>query len=208
MTEAATFWENHYSKMTKPSNGRPSGILVRFTEGRKPGRAMDLGCARGDDAICLAQQGWTVTGVDIAESALTAARDTAKGIGVADKVVFEQHDLAKSIPDGPFHLVSAMFLHTPVDLDRAAALRRASERIAHGGLLLIGVHGSRAPWSWAAPGTVYPNASDELADLQLDPVEWSEVFVGSIERVAIGPGGQRAQVVDMVVAIQKRTLSQ
>ncbi|WP_299867305.1 hypothetical protein [uncultured Roseobacter sp.] len=49
----AAFWEGHYARMTNPSGGRPSAILVRFTEGRTPGRALDLGCARGDDASGL-----------------------------------------------------------------------------------------------------------------------------------------------------------
>jgi len=34
-----------------------------------PGKALDLGCAEGADAIWLAQRGWQVTGVDIAQIA-------------------------------------------------------------------------------------------------------------------------------------------
>ena len=190
--------------MTKLSGGRPSAILVRFSKGRKPGRATDLGCARGDDAIWLARQGWTVTGVDVAEAALSAARDAAKKAGVADRTTFERHDLAASMPAGPFDLVSAMFLHTPVEFDRAAVLRRAADAVAPGGLLLIGAHGSRAPWSWADPDTTYPTAHDELKSLNLNDADWRNVFVGPIERDAKGPGGQVACVVDTIVALERR----
>jgi SAM-dependent methyltransferase len=204
MTDAPTFWEDHYGKMTKPSGGRPSAILVRFAEGRLPGRAMDLGCARGDDAIWLARQGWTVTGVDVADAALIAAQGAAEKAGIGGQTTFERHDLATSMPTGAFDLISAMFLHTPVQFDRAAALRRATDAVAPGGLLLIGAHGSRAPWSWADTDTAYPTAQDELNSLNLDGADWRDVFVGPIAREANGPDGQTARVIDTVVAIERR----
>lgn len=39
-----------------------------------PGRALDVGCGEGADSLWLAQQGWRVTGVDIAQSALSKTR--------------------------------------------------------------------------------------------------------------------------------------
>ena len=89
-----TFWDRVYAGKTKPSGGRPSFTLTHFIEGRPKGRALELGCARGDDAIWLAQQGWSVTGVDISEAALEAARLAASSAGVESSVHFERHDLA------------------------------------------------------------------------------------------------------------------
>ncbi|MEB3050421.1 class I SAM-dependent methyltransferase [Mycolicibacter sp. MYC123] len=43
-----------------------------------PGTALDLGCGTGDNAIYLAQNGWTVTGVDFTPRALRIARDKAQ----------------------------------------------------------------------------------------------------------------------------------
>ncbi|WP_119165619.1 class I SAM-dependent methyltransferase [Algihabitans albus] len=202
--DPADFWEGHYTKMSKLSGGRPSAILVRFAEGRAIGRALDLGCARGDDAIWLTKQGWTVTGVDVAESALNAARQAAREAEVAERAQFERHDLGVSIPEGKFDLVTAMFLHSPGKFDRVSALRRAANAVVPGGLLLIGAHGSCPPWSWADPDTVYPTAEDEMAALDLSPSEWRNVFVGPVERVAIGPDGQTATVIDTVIAVERR----
>lgn len=200
--DPAEFWEQHYAKMTGPSGGRPSATMVRLVEDRAPGRALELGCARGDDAIWLAEHGWTVTGVDVAEAALNAARLAAEKAGVAARTTFERHDLGQTFPQGDFDLVTAMFLHSPVEFGRITALRHAATAVAPGGLLLIVAHGSRAPWSWADPDTVYPTAQDELAGLDLDMTEWAEVFVGPVEREASGPNAQKATVIDTVVALQ------
>jgi SAM-dependent methyltransferase len=198
------FWEQRYAGMVKPSGGRPSAVLTRFVADRNPGRALELGCARGDDAIWLAQQGWTVTGVDVSGSALRAARAAAEAACVTERTEFLRHDLEQSLPGGSFDLVAAMFLYSPVPLDRAAVLRRAAAAVSPGGLLLIASHGSRAPWSWASPDTVFPTAQQELSMLALEPEGWRDVFVGPISRQATGPGGQQADVIDAVIAIERR----
>jgi len=57
--------------------------LVSLVEsGRiKPGRAIDLGCGAGANAIYLAENGFEVTGVDYAEAAIEKARARANGTG-------------------------------------------------------------------------------------------------------------------------------
>lgn len=201
---AQTFWDRVYAGKTKPTDGRPSLALTRFIEGRPKGRALDLGCARGDDAIWLAQQGWTVTGVDISEAALEAARLAASAKGVASRVHFERHDLGESFPQGTFDLVTAMFLQSPVPFGRTTALRRAAQAVETGGLLLLVTHGSRAPWSWSDPETVFPTAAAEMADLALDPAAWRDVFLGSLPRTAFGPAGEQATILDTIVALERR----
>jgi SAM-dependent methyltransferase len=47
-----------------------------------PGRALDVGCGTGRDAVYLTQQGWRVTAVDFAEDALAKARRRAADEGV------------------------------------------------------------------------------------------------------------------------------
>lgn len=46
------------------------------------GRALDLGCGSGMQAVQLAQRGWQVTGVDLVPKALNAARRRARDAGV------------------------------------------------------------------------------------------------------------------------------
>jgi len=197
------FWERLYAKMTQPSNGRPSAALVRFAEGRLPGTALDLGCGRGDDAVWLAEQGWQVVGADISASALRAARASAHAADVADRVRFELHDLDETRPEGLFDLVTMMFVHSPTRFDRLGALRRAAGAVAPGGLLLVAGHGARPPWSSADPQTTYPTAREELETLALPEADWREVFVDNVEREGTGPNGQRGQVIDTIIAIER-----
>lgn len=199
-----TFWDQRYSFMTTPPGGRPSAALARFAAQRQPGTALDLGCARGDDAIWLGRQGWIVTGVDVSQVAVAAAHEAAKAAGVAERTHFACYDLDETFPPGHFDLVSAMFLHSPVEFRRTDVLRRAANSVAVGGLFLAVSHGSRPPWSWAAKDKVFLSAEDELAALNLNPVDWNDVFVGSITRQAIGPDDQRAEVIDIVVAVERR----
>ena len=201
--EGAAFWEEHYKAKSGPTSGRPSAALVRFAEGRAPGRVLDLGCARGDDAVWLARRGWQVTGVDVSATALDHARNAAEKAGIADRARFERYDLSESFPDGPFDLVTALFLHSPVDFPRTNVMRRAAEAVAPGGLLLSVTHASVAPWSWADPDTVFPRPEEELAELTLDPDAWRHVFIGAPEREATGPDGQVATATDNIVALER-----
>lgn len=206
MTERTSeqFWESHYRGLTKEPSGKPSLVLVQYAAALKPGRSLDLGCSRGDDAIWLAHQGWDALGVDVSATAVEIAARRAASADLRERAHFEQHDLPASFPMGTFDLVTALYLQSPVQFDRTKTLQLAAERVVAGGLLLVVAHGSSAPWSWADPGAVYPTAEQELSDLTLTPEAWSQVFVGSVARQATGPGGQVAEVLDTVVAIKRR----
>ncbi|MEM8572696.1 MAG: methyltransferase domain-containing protein [Pseudomonadota bacterium] len=202
-TDAEAFWEQHYACMTGKTSGRPSAALVRFVEGRAPGRALDLGCARGDDVIWLARQGWVALGVDVAEAALRAARENAEAAGVGSSARFEQHDLSVSFPEGTFDLITAFFFHSPVDLPRDRVLHRAAQSVAKGGLLLSVTHASVAPWSWSDPDTVFATPQEELAAIDLDLSQWRQVEVSAPERLATGPRGETAVVTDNIIAMER-----
>lgn len=62
-----------------------------------PGHALDLGCGLGGDAIWLAQQGWRVSAVDVAPSALARARELAIDAGGADRISFIPTELLNGL---------------------------------------------------------------------------------------------------------------
>jgi SAM-dependent methyltransferase len=67
--------------------------LVEGPQRLSPGRAIDVGCGRGNKAIYLAQNGWNVTGVDAVERALRTARRRASARSVS--VDFQRGDVTR-----------------------------------------------------------------------------------------------------------------
>lgn len=200
---SAQFWDDRYASASPHSSGKPGTVLVRFTEHLPAGRALELGCARGDDAVWLAKQGWQVKAVDIAQQALAYAADNARRNDVAERIRFEQHDLSQTFPEGEYDLVTASFLESPVDFGRPEVLRKAAGLVAQGGALLITSHGSAATWS-DHRHTPFPTPEEALAELQLDAGEWESVFVGNIERLATGPAGETGEILDTVLLLKRR----
>jgi 2-polyprenyl-3-methyl-5-hydroxy-6-metoxy-1,4-benzoquinol methylase len=69
----AEAWEFRYAQTSQRWSGLPNATLVDLVASLTPGRAVDLGCGEGADAIWLARQGWRVLGVDISPTAVARA---------------------------------------------------------------------------------------------------------------------------------------
>jgi SAM-dependent methyltransferase len=57
--------------------------LVEGADALPAGRALDIGCGTGTQAVYLARAGWSVTGIDVVEKPLGRARRRAAAAGVA-----------------------------------------------------------------------------------------------------------------------------
>lgn len=78
----AAGWDARYSERGGARwSGRPNGRLLAEVASLPPGRALDVGCGEGADAIWLARNGWTVIAADISEVAVTRAREAAELAG-------------------------------------------------------------------------------------------------------------------------------
>ncbi|MCA9078315.1 MAG: class I SAM-dependent methyltransferase [Planctomycetaceae bacterium] len=77
-------WDARYDAGDTPwDSGLPSREMRRIIDERDipPGRALELGCGTGTNAIELARRGFTVTAVDCSSLALKLARDKAASTG-------------------------------------------------------------------------------------------------------------------------------
>jgi SAM-dependent methyltransferase len=205
MSEAEQAWEEHYGERDRVWSGRVNARLAELVEPMTPGRALDLGCGEGGDAIWLAEHGWRVTAVDISQTALNRAAAGATARGLADRIDFQPHDLNETFPDGVFELVSAQFLHSTVPLDRARLLRRAADAVAPGGTLMVVDHAAAPPWASKLDHHhhEFPTGDEVVASLNLDESQWDRVRVAAVERDALGPAGQRAVLTDNVMVLRR-----
>ena len=78
--------------------------LVSFIESTSPGRALDLGCGTGTNAIYMAQHGWRVSGVDFIPRAIHTARQKAEQAGVEVDFYVDSVTRLKEI-QGTFDLI-------------------------------------------------------------------------------------------------------
>lgn len=201
----ADYWEDRYADTDRMWSGNPNASLVQLVADLPPGDALDLGCGEGGDAIWLAQQGWNVTGIDIAESALQRAREMAQSSAAPmDRVRFVATDLSEWQEDQKYDLVTASFFHSPVRLARTEILRRAASLVAAGGHLAIVSHGAAPPWAEGHADHKFLTPEEELAELDLAPAGWSVLKAQTITRKGTGPDGQEGVLDDTVLLLQRK----
>ncbi len=75
-------WDKRYASVENLWAVKPNRFLVAEVAELAPGRALDLACGEGQNAIWLATLGWDVTGVDYSEVAIAKARSRAERDGV------------------------------------------------------------------------------------------------------------------------------
>jgi SAM-dependent methyltransferase len=135
----AAEWDARYRERDGTMwSGRPNGRLVVEVAALTPGRALDVGCGEGADAIWLGQRGWTVTAIDISEVAICRARDASQPAGASVEWIcgdaLETRFRARS-----FDLVSMQYPALP-KVAGEAAVRRLLDTVRPGGLLLAVYH--------------------------------------------------------------------
>ena len=135
----AAEWDARYNERDDAIwSGRPNGRLVAEVANLTPGRALDVGCGEGADAIWLAKHGWTVTAIDISGVAITRAHEAGQIAGVSVEWI-NGDALRVPFPARSFDLVSLQYPALP---------KAAGERAVHalldsvrpGGLLLAVYH--------------------------------------------------------------------
>lgn len=211
--DAASAWDERYRSKARLWSGKPNPQLVREAGGLRPGKALELGCGEGADAIWLAQQGWSVTAVDVSSVALERARSHelaelaresvhASNGTLESRITWQQADLTQWHPGNSYDLVTSQFLHSQ-ELDWRVPLRAAASAVKAGGtLLVVGHHPDRLP-PWGNDHHQHLDmfyTGDQLVqELGLDQPGWQVEVLTSRERPVTGPEGQEATIADVVL---------
>lgn len=127
-------WNERYSG-DQVWSGQPNAALMREVADLPVGRALDVGCGEGADAVWLASQGWEVTALDISSQAIERTLAAASAAGVTITAVAEGL-LESDLPPGAFDLVSAQYPVLP-NTPQHVAERRLLDLVAPGGTLLF-----------------------------------------------------------------------
>jgi SAM-dependent methyltransferase len=128
-------WDKRYASVENLWAVKPNRFLVAEVAGLEPGRALDLACGEGQNAIWLATLGWEVTGVDYSEVAIAKARARAERDGA--RVDFVCGDLLEYEPSGrAFDLVLLLYFHIPAT-ERRHVLAKAADAVAPGGTVIV-----------------------------------------------------------------------
>jgi SAM-dependent methyltransferase len=135
----AAEWDARYGEREGSMwSGRPNGRLVAEVADLTPGRALDVGCGEGADAIWLARRGWQVTAIDISDVALGRAREAAEPAGVS--VEWVCGDASQTLlPARSFDLVSMQYPALPKSAGEAA-VHTLLDTVRPGGMLLAVYH--------------------------------------------------------------------
>ena len=111
--------------------------LIEVASPMVPGKALDLGCGEGQNAIWLAERGWIVNAVDMSPSAIAEACDYAAAAGVDRTIVFDVADIASWTPASRYDLVFCTFALPARGMGRSRMLDMAAAAVAPGGAILV-----------------------------------------------------------------------
>src|SRR5215207_11710525 len=135
----AAEWDARYGERDGAMwSGRPNGRLVAEVADLNAGRALDVGCGEGADAIWLARRGWTVTAIDVSDVAISRAREAAGRAGATVEWVCGDA-LQTPFPARSFDLVSIQYPALPKAAGETA-VRTLLDTVRPGGLLLAVYH--------------------------------------------------------------------
>jgi SAM-dependent methyltransferase len=191
-------WDERYGAVENLWAARPNRFLVAEVTELPSGRALDLACGEGQNAIWLATLGWEVTGVDYSEVAIAKARAQAERDGVT--VAFVCADLLEYEPDpGSYDLVLLMYFHLPPD-ELHIVLGRAQAALAGGGTILVVGH----DWTNLTDGVGGPSDPSILYAPEEIAAEFPELEIVKATQVFRDVEGEERDAIDALVRARRR----
>lgn len=152
------FWNDVYKGTPPWDLDRPQPAFQALIQSGeiKPGRALDIGCGRGENAIMLAMNGCDATGIDLAENAISDAK--AKAIERHVKlnfVVGNVLQMDRLFTEGEFDVVidSGLF-HVMMDEERPVFAQQVHRILKNGGKYFMLCFSDKEPGEYELPRRV------------------------------------------------------
>lgn len=157
-------WDERFRTGAYPSDLDPSPVLRRLLDETADGRAIDVACGTGRNAVYLADRGYEVDALDQSIAGLRITRENAVERGVDERVNLIQADATRfDYSENRYDIVAISFFRT---LDRLGDLKAA---LTPGGLLFYQHHLRSNPPAEAGPSSDrYRFRANELLHACLD----------------------------------------
>ena len=115
-------WNDRY-RSREEIDSDPAPLLVRAAAELAPGRALDLACGAGRNALWLAARGWDVVAIDGAAEAIRVVHEHDASIDA--RVMDLETGAALPFEDESFDLVAILYyLHQPLFAEARRVVRR------------------------------------------------------------------------------------
>lgn len=125
-------WNERY-RAREEIDDEPAALLVDAAGSLTPGRALDLACGAGRNAVWLARNGWNVVAIDGSLVAISILGQRAGTLPIETQVLDLETGAPLPFGDATFDLVTILYyLHRPL-------LREATRVLKPGGLFVIAI---------------------------------------------------------------------
>jgi SAM-dependent methyltransferase len=182
-------WDARYRDGAYSDRTHPTALLREWLPRLSRGRALDVACGAGRNALYLAANGFDVTALDISSVALERGRAAAQERSLDIEWLCADLDepAAAALPAGSFDLIVwVRYVHRTL-------LPHLLERLNHGGTLLCEQH----------LATASPVAGPTSADFRLAPGELANAaralrVLHSYEGPVVDPDGRSVALAQLV----------
>ncbi|WP_322763034.1 class I SAM-dependent methyltransferase [Frankia sp. Cr2] len=166
----AAQWDRRHAGAGLLWTAEPNPTVIEQLADLHPGRALDLACGVGRNAVWLATQGWRVTGLDFSDVAIRKARELSRRFDVTPDWIHA--DVLGWTPrPRSYNLVTICYLHLPPSERRAVLCDAVNAIIPGGTLLLLGNDRATPPGEPSEPDHLERllDADELLTDLADGP---------------------------------------
>ena len=145
-------WDEIYQRTPPWDVSYPQPFFVKLiVDGEiKPGRVLDAGCGTGENALMLAKNGCTVTGIDLAKDAISRAhakaaeRDLKVDFMVGNALKLEEYFEAAVFDT----VIDSGLFHVMTDEERPVYVKQIHRVLKYGGKYFMMCFSDKEPGEW------------------------------------------------------------
>lgn len=179
-------WNRRYREGAYADRTHPSPFLVDWIGKVTPGRALDVACGAGRNALYLAQNGFAVDAIDISAEALERAQESAGQFGLSVNWLEQDLDDPPVLDHGYQLILVVRYVNLPL-------LQQLATLLAPGGILLCEEH-MESPDEVIGPGNpAFRVRPGELSDT-VTGLEQVHLYEGLVTE----PDGRQAALAQLV----------